>query len=353
MPDTRESAPSKTSFRVQPFRVAPWLASPNAQTLAGRLLRPRGGVELLRERIETPDGDFVDIDYAQVPAPRSAPIVLVLHGLEGSSRRGYMLNTYRALAARGLRSIGLNFRSCSGEPNRLPRLYHSGDTTDLGQVLDYLATRFPDTPMAAIGYSLGGNVLLKYLGESGAAAAAQLKAAVAVSVPFDLSAGARKLERGMGRVYTWFFLRSLRRKVTDKLATRPDVLAAANGVYDAERLRKARTFRQFDDTFTAPLSGFANAGDYYRRSSSAAFLAGIRLPTLLLHSRDDPFLPADAVPLAAAADNPYITAEFTERGGHVGFIGGGSPWAPFFWAETEAARFVASQLDVRGAVSSS
>lgn len=347
MPEITTSAPSKTSFRVRPFCVAPWLTSPNAQTIAGRLLRPRGRVELLRERIETPDGDFVDIDYAQVPAPRSAPVVLVLHGLEGSTRRGYMLTTYRTLAARGLRSIGLNFRSCSGEPNRLPRLYHSGDTTDLRLVLDHLATRFPDTPMAAIGYSLGGNVLLKYLGEAGGAAAARLKAAVAVSVPFDLSAGAGKLEHGMGRLYTWFFLRSLRRKVTEKLAKRTDALAAANGAYDQDRLRKARTFRQFDDTFTAPLNGFSDAGDYYRRSSSATFLAGIRLPTLLLHSRDDPFLPADALPLAAAADNPYITAEFTERGGHVGFIGGGSPWAPFFWAETEAARFIAAQLDVK------
>jgi uncharacterized protein len=344
LPDTVGSVPATARYRVRPFRPAWWLRPPDAQTIVARLLRPRGGVEFRRERIDTADGDFLDLDYAAAPSTAEAPLVLLLHGLEGSTQRGYMVATYRALAAHGLRAVGLNFRSCSGEPNRLARMYHSGDTNDLRHVLDHLAARFPDAPMCVIGYSLGGNVLLKYLGEEGDAAAERLRAAVAVSVPFDLVAGARKLEQGLGRIYTWFFLRSLRRKVALKLQSRPDVFAEVNGRCNLAGVRRARRFRDFDDAFTAPLHGFTSADDYYRRSSSAAFIEAIRIPTLLLHSRDDPFLPTDAIPHEAAEQNPHVTAEFTDRGGHVGFICGGSPWSPVFWAEVEAARFIAAQL---------
>ncbi|HEX2191032.1 MAG TPA: hydrolase, partial [Longimicrobiaceae bacterium] len=198
-----------------------------------------------------------------------------------------------------------------------------------------LAERWPGAPLGAVGFSLGGNVLLKYLGECGDAALP--RAAVAVSVPFDLAAGAASLERGMGRLYTGRFLRTLRRKYRDKRELVGDVV-------DGARVLAARTFREFDDAATAPLHGFRDAAHYYAASSSAGYLHGIRVPTLLLHSADDPFLPAEAIPRAAARENPFITAAFTEHGGHVGFVAG-TPWAPEFWAEAEAARFLAARLE--------
>ncbi len=337
---------ARESFRVRPFQPAWWLRRAHAQTVGGKLLRPDPAIELRRERLETPDGDFVDLDFT--PPPRAgAPVVLVLHGLEGSARRRYMLVTYRELLARGLHPVGLNFRSCSGEPNRRPRFYHSGETSDLRCVLDHLAGRFSAVPKGAVGFSLGGNVLLKYLGEEGAAAGERLSAAVAVSVPFDLSAGAASLERGvMARVYTGYFLRNLRRKVRAKAEL-------LRGHCDVEATLAAGTLREFDDAATAPLHGFADAADYYRRASSGPYLERIRVPTLLLHSEDDPFLPPRAIPRDAVAGNPSLVAGFTRDGGHVGFL----TWAKDpasgrrrvgFWAEEEAARFLAAILGPPG-----
>lgn len=321
-------------YTVRPFRPAPGLANPHAQTIGGKLLRPRAPVPLRRERVETPDGDFLDLDFGEAPGVAwddpATPTVVVLHGLEGCSTSGYVLQTMRELGARGVRTVALNFRTCGGEPNRLARFYHSGETGDLGYVLRRVRERYPDAPLGAVGFSLGGNVLLKYLGECGEASL--VGAAVAVSVPFDLAAGATSMERGMGRFYTRRFLGSLRVKYEGKRALIGDAV-------DARRVLGARTFREFDDAATAPLHGFRDAAHYYAASSSAGFLAGIRVPTLLLHSADDPFLPADAIPRAAARENPCITAAFTEHGGHVGFVGG-TPWAPEFWAEAETARFL-------------
>jgi predicted alpha/beta-fold hydrolase len=290
-----------------------------------------------RERIELPDGDFVDLDFPAFAGPAEAPVVLVTHGLEGSARRGYAINTYRELALRGLRAVGLNFRSCSGEPNRNPRFYHSGDTEDLCFVLRVLAARYPGVPRGAVGFSLGGNVLLKLLGELGASAAELVAAAVAVSVPYDLSAGADALAATpMGRFYTARFLTSLIAKAEAKAALIGDHC-------DLERIRAARSFREFDDAATAPMHGFEGAADYYARSSSRAFLPRIRVPALLLHAADDPFLPGSAFPRAEVAANHCLHAVVTPRGGHVGFIEG-APWAPRFWAEREAAQFLASRL---------
>lgn len=322
---------------VRPFRAPWWLRGAHAQTIGGKLFRPEPEIALRRERWETPDGDFLDLDFTQTP-PADAPLVVVLHGLEGSARRRYMLLTYRSILDQGMAAVGLNFRSCSGEANRTVRFYHSGETTDLDLVLARLAERWPGRPLGLMGYSLGGNVLLKYLGEDGERARARgVGGAVAASVPFDLAAGGRALERWpMGRFYAWYFLRMLRRKMTEKR----EILA---GRCDVEGAVAARTLREFDDAMTAPIHGFADAADYYRRSSSAGFLGGIRVPTLLLHSEDDPFLPTSALPLEAVRTNPYLTAVFTKSGGHVGFIGG-TPWAPTHWAETEGARFLASRL---------
>lgn len=329
------------SWQVRPFRPAWWARGPHAQTVVGRALRPSPPISLERLRLETPDGDFVDVDLGPEPAdpPRGsegAPLVVVLHGLEGSSRRSYTLLAYRELTARGIRAAGLNFRGCSGEPNRLPRAYHSGETGDLAFVLDALGERFPGRPLGAVGFSLGGNVLLKYLGEGGEDTA--LDAAVAISVPFDLAAGSRTLERGlMGRVYTHYFLRMLREKLRAKDGVLADHL-------DVEAACRTPTLWTFDDAVTAPLHGFRDAAHYYRDSSSARYLEEVATPTLVLHSMDDPFLPADAVPGAAVEANPWIVDGLTGRGGHVGFLEGPAPWAPSFWAERESARFLADHL---------
>ena len=261
---------------------------------------------------------------------------MVLHGLEGSARSKYAFEMYRALAAQGVEAVGLNFRSCSGEMNRAARLYHSGETSDLALVLDHLSAREPERILGAVGFSLGGNVLLKYLGEHGNQVPATVRAAAAISVPFDLSAGADFLERGFARLYRRYLVRQLQDKVRNKAGV-------LNGRIDLVRTRLARTFREFDGAVTAPLHGFCDAEDYYQRSSSARFLSAIAIPTLLIHSKDDPFLPQSALPEAAVRANSQITAVFTPHGGHVGFVSG-SPFRPIFWAEREAARFLARHL---------
>jgi predicted alpha/beta-fold hydrolase len=294
-----------------------------------------GQVPLRRERMDLADGDFLDLDFT--PGPSDAPLVLVLHGLEGSARSGYARQLYRALGTRGVEAVGLNFRSCSGELNRTPRLYHSGETGDLRIVLEALAERFPGRPLGAAGFSLGGNVLLKHLGEAGRDV--PLRAAAAVSVPFDLSAGARRLEQGLSRWYRRYLVGKLKRKTLAK-----GVLL--DGRVDLDRVRRSRTFVEFDDAATAPLHGFVDAPDYYARCSSKGYLEAIRVPTLLIHSADDPFLPARAMPHAAVAANPHLQAEFTRHGGHVGFVSG-PPWGPACWAEERAATFLAERLGAR------
>jgi uncharacterized protein len=328
-----------SSFRLRPFRPAWWLPGPHAQTVMGKFLRPVPGIPLHRTRIETPDGDFVDLDFAREPRP-DAPVALVLHGLEGSISRPYALLTFEALLAEGIRPVGFNFRSCSGEPNRTARFYHSGDTEDLACVLDHLARRFPGRRIGAIGFSLGGNVLLKYLGEREEWATQHVQAAATVSVPFDLAGGTTVMESGiMGRVYSYYFIRSLLQKAELKAGL-------LEGKVDLKSVRAARSLREFDDAATAPLHGFTDAAEYYHRSSSMHFLERVRVPTLLLQSKDDPFLPAGSLPLGSVARNPHLFPGFTETGGHVGFVEGPGPWAPSFWAEREAARFLAVQLDL-------
>ena len=323
----------KHTWTARYFLPPWWLASAHLQTLAGKFLRAAPGGMLTTERIETPDGDFLDIDWMPETDP-AAPLVLLLHGLEGHTKRGYMVQTYLALANRGLRAVGLNFRGCSGEVNRAPRFYHSGETEDIGFVIGLLRERFPARPLMAIGFSLGGNVLLKFLGEQGAKNVEPVSAAVAISVPYDLSVGAAALARGsMARIYSHYFLRSLLAKVRAK----EEILA---NILDLDAVFASATLREFDAA-TAELHGFAGAEDYYRKSSSNRFVPSVRVPTLLLHTRDDPFLPPAALPLSAIDANPFFTLVLTDHGGHVGFFEGGPPWNPTFWMEEQSASFLA------------
>lgn len=322
-------------FSSTAFQPAWWLRNPHLQTFAGRYMRRRAAVPLERRRIGTPDGDFLDLDYAPEPAP-GAPVVVLLHGLEGSTRRGYMSGMFHHLFARGLRGVGMNFRGCGGEPNRVARFYHSGETGDLAHVVAELRDRHPGRPIGAAGFSLGGNVLLKHLGERGDDTG--IAAAVAVSVPYDLAGCAARLSSGLpGRAYGAHFLRALKRKVRAKRHL-------LEGVVDVERALAARTLRDYDDQLTAPLHGFSGADDYYDRADVRRHLPNIRVPTLLAQSRDDPFLPRGAIPEGAVAANPHITAAFTDRGGHLGFVEGGLPWRRRFWAERMAAGFLAGRL---------
>jgi len=221
--------------------------------------------------------------------------------------------------------------------NTAARLYHSGDTGDLHAVVEILRERFPQRPFALAGFSLGGNVVLKYLGEQGPQAVGGIVAAVGVSVPYDLSAGATYLERFGGRLYAGYLLRKLQRKIVAKARLMPPRV-------DVQRAAAARTFRVFDDAATAPLHGFQDAEDYYARSSSAAFVSSIRVPTLLIHSEDDPFLPAAAIPREGISNNAHLVRAIVPDGGHVGFVGRSLPWRPFFWAEAEVARYLAAAL---------
>ncbi len=324
-------------FQSIPYRPARWLPGPHLQTVLGKFLRPGANPGLERRRLETPDGDFLDLDFGPDPVG-DAPIVLVLHGLEGSTRRPYVRLAMGEIARRGMRAVGLNFRSCSGVPNRQPRFYHSGETEDLAFILGLLRERFPHRPIGALGFSLGGNVLLRFLGTRKADAAQVLTGAAAISVPFDLIEGTHLLERSpMGKVYTHYFLRSLHAKARAKRGLLAPVI-------DLERVLAARTLREFDEAATAPLHGFASAWEYYREASSAPLLQHVSIPTFLLHAMDDPFLPPESVPLEAVHRNPWLLGSFATTGGHVGFVEGRAPWKPGFWAEREAARYLAHVL---------
>ena len=297
-------------------------------------------------RWDTPDGDFVDL--LRLDAPSGAPRLILLHGLEGTARSHYVRATLAEMRRRRWGADVLIFRSCGEEPNRTRRFYHSGETTDLAFVIDRVIAEHPDSPICLAGVSLGGNVLLKHLGEQGDQLPSQVIAAAAVSVPYDLERSARRIGQGFSRLYEQVFLRTLRRKALAKLSRFP-------GLFAEERLGAARTLWDFDDIVTAPVHGFDGATDYYTRSSSIGFLPGIRVSTLLLSAVDDPFLPPDVLDRVrdVAAANPALHIEFVARGGHVGFISGSLPWRPFYYAEWRVADFLERQVRQRALVGTS
>jgi predicted alpha/beta-fold hydrolase len=313
------------------FRPAWWLRNAHLQTLYPTFTRRRSYPECRRERLELPDGDFIDIDWTGNP---QGPVVLVLHGLEGSLESHYTGGILTALAAQGYRAGLMYFRGCSGEPNRLPRSYHSGETGDLQTIINHIVKSGSGLPTAVIGYSLGGNVLLKWLGEQGDKAT--ITTAVAVSVPFDLDRAARRLEQGLSRIYQHHLLKKLRRSVQAKSAVHP----ASVPLQEIEALK---TFRQFDDAITAPLHGFRDVDDYYSQSSSRRYLRHIETPVLIIHALDDPFLPPAAIPEDAEL-SPAVTLELSHHGGHVGFVSGSLPLAADYWLEWRICRHLRSYL---------
>jgi len=303
--------------------------------------RSRRQVAFVREALETPDGDELFLDHVEGPA--GSPRVLALHGLEGSSYSVYVQGFLATAVRRGWRGTALNFRSCARDPARLsrmlptrrPRLYHSGETSDADFVIETLARREPGVPLFAVGASLGGNVLLKWLGEHPGQRA--VAAAVAVSTPYDLAAGSRHLETPIGGFYVRGFLRTLRPKAFLIAARFPEAAARI----DLDRVARSRTFRDFDDAATGPLHGFAGAEDYYARSSSLNFLSRIETSTLCLSAEDDPFLPSSVLPRVRAAASPAVTLVTTPRGGHVGFV---SSSGVRYWAEDLALKWFERSL---------
>lgn len=318
------------------FSPAWLLRNRHVQTLWGKLARKLPAAPTRLERWNTPDGDFIELH--RISGEPGSPRLVILHGLEGTIRSHYAQGLLHEANRRGWGADLLIFRSCGSEMNQARRFYHSGETTDIAFVMDGLVAAEPGRAILAAGVSLGGNVLLKYLGERGEAVPPQLKAAAAVSVPFDLASSSIQIQRGFARLYQWHFMRSLRRKAAAKLEQYPDIAPA-------ETIAGLRTMYDFDDAVTAPLHGFADADDYYRRSSSIGWLHGIRRPTLLLSARDDPFLPAEVFDRVReiAARNTWLTLDFHPRGGHAGFIAGEGRRLKYF-AEQRVCDFLASQL---------
>ncbi len=302
------------------FKPAWWLRNRHLQTIWPTLFMSRPKLNVRRERFELADGDFLDLDWI---GNGSGPIVVVLHGLMGSLESPYASGIMAQIERQGWRGLFVHFRGCSEEPNRLPRAYHSGDTGDLAEVIQTMHTREPSTPLAAVGYSLGGNALLKWLSETGTDN--PLKAAVAVSVPFEIEQVANSIHRGFSRIYE----RRLTRCLQGALLKKIDAFGERMPV-TRERVQQLDDFWSFDDEVTAPLHGFEDARDYYTKASARQFLPGIRTPALILHAKDDPFMTPDVVPTEGELSSS-TQLEVSEHGGHVGFISGRWPWSARPW----------------------
>lgn len=316
--------PLVASSYVPPFG----LSNGHLQTIVPSLFRIVKGIHYRRERIDTPDGDFLDLDWAEAGSRRLA---ILSHGLEGNTQRNYVLGMAKALRHGGWDALAWNYRSCSGEPNRLLRSYHSGETGDLHTVIQFAAARGCYQEIALIGFSLGGNITLKYAGEQGDHIHPLIRKAVAFSVPCDLEASAHKLAQPAGRVYMMRFLRTLREKVRTKKRLFPNQV-------DDSGIDRLRTFFEFDDRYTAPIHGFKNALDYFARSSSKQFLPQIRIQALLVNARNDPFLGIPCFPFEEARSSPTFFFEAPDSGGHMGFISFGNGGE--YWSETRALEFL-------------
>ena len=284
-----------------------------------------------RERIDTPDGDSLSLDWARTGSQRLA---ILAHGLEGDSRRHYIQGMVHALTRRNWDAVAWNARGCGGEPNRVLRFTHSGATEDLNTVISHVVSSAGYTQIALIGFSLGGNLILKYLGERGCEVDPRIEAAVAFSVPCDLQASSIQLGRTVNRIYMRHFLASLHQKIQSLIKLMP-------GKIDDVDYKQIRTFKQFDDHYTAPIHGFKDAEDYWRKSSCRPFLPQIHIPTLLVNARNDPFLAEACYPIEEAKANANLYLEMPASGGHVGFMDFNS--RKEYWSERRAVEFLQTQ----------
>ena len=315
------------------FKPAWWLRNKHLQTMWTRVSRRKLKVAIKKRRYELPDGDFLDTAWAGEGAHN--PIVIILHGLGGSLRSPYAAGIMNSIVAHGWRAVFMYFRGASEEPNRLMRSYHSGDTGDFNFLVNEIRKANPGIPIFAVGFSLGGNVLLKWLGEN--KEKANVKAAVAVSVPFDLPLAANSLQKGFSRVYQWYLLTVLKRKYTAKFA--PEKAPISH-----KQVKACRNFWTFDNTVTAPLHGFYDVHDYYRQCSSKHFIKDIRLPTLIIHAEDDPFMTTEVIPEHFHASSS-VEFDISPNGGHVGFISGQIPGLAEYWLDQRILSFFSGKMN--------
>lgn len=326
----------RTMIADSSFKPAWWLSNPHSQTLYPVLTRHLKAPIDKNERFELPDGDFVDLSWAVNGLADDSPLVVFLHGLGGNVNSKYVAGLLTAFNQCGWRGVLMHFRGASHEPNRLPKAYHSGDTADLDVLLRALKQREPQTKKAVVGISLGGNVLLKWLGEQGTQSL--VDAAVAVSVPFSLAVVADRVNQGFSRLYQTHLLERLRGVFKRKLEMHPDSLPPACHNLDA-----LQCFWTFDENVTAPLHGFQHVHAYYRESSSTQYLVDIATPTLIIHALDDPFMTREIVPKEAQLSKD-ITLEISRGGGHVGFITGHVPGVPVYWLDQRIPQYLREYL---------
>lgn len=296
-------------IRNSRFKPPWWLRNSHLQTIWPSLAKRETHVDITHQRLDLPDGDFLDLAWVG-EHHYYQPLIIVLHGLCGSIHSPYILNTLEAIEEAGYRGVMMHFRGCSDEPNRMLRSFHAGDTSDLAYLIQYLRWKEPNIILGAVGYSLGGNVLLKWLGETQTTA---LRFAVAISVPFDLFKVLHRFSKGVSKIYSYYLLQSMHATVLPKLKKRP--VQKEN----YRKLRWAWRFPDFDNTYTAPVHGFKDANEYYEKASCKRFLKDIQVPTYVLHARDDPFMTPDCLPNEGEL-SPQVTLEVSEYGGHVGFV---------------------------------
>jgi len=309
------------------------------QTTFPTLFRQVEGVEYRRERMIMPDGDFVDLDWSYAMAGRvSDTLAVICHGLEGCADRAYMLGMVQACNRRGLDAVAYNYRGCSGQMNREKRFYNAGATDDLGAVLDFIRSGYSYSSIYLIGFSLGANLVLKYTGEQGAGISPDITRTVAISAPCDLSSSSVELHRAKNRLYHQRFLKMLLEKIKEKSADYPEL--------SATDLKSIRTLKDFDDNFTAPLGGFKDAADYWRKCSCRQFLPEIRVPSLIINAADDPILGPDCFPYPEAEFNPNLYLEIPRWGGHVGFME--RTGQQEYWHEKKTLEFIMGTINLSG-----
>lgn len=304
----------------------------HVQSIFPVLFRKVTGVAYVRERIETPDRDFIDLDWSRIGSER---VVVVSHGLEGHSMRSYMLGMIKALNRRGWDGVAFNFRGCSGEPNRLLRSYHSGSTEDLETVIRHVVGKNRYNVLGLIGFSIGGNLTLKYLGESETRPPSSIKCAAAISVPCDLEACSRQLSLKSNLIYMRRFLRMFHKKIRAKMRILP-------GKISDKDFKSIRSFLEFDELYTAPIHGFPSAKAYWSQCSCKQFLPKIKIPTLLISALNDPFLPDESYPREEAEKSRYFFLEIPDSGGHVGFVDFNT--AGEYWHEARVASFLTQEV---------
>ncbi|WP_026180207.1 hydrolase [Hahella ganghwensis] len=333
-----------------PFSPSPWLRNAHLQTMWAPLFRKTPLLQRSRERLTLPDTDFLDLDWFNSASGPNAgdidhrPLAVLFHGLTGSSNSPYILGLQQALSEQNWCSVAVNFRGCSGRPNRLPRAYHSGETGDIHFVLSTLRHRFPTRQIIAVGYSLGGNALCKWLGEQGEQAC--INAAIVVSAPYQLARCATQLDRGFSKVYRTRLIQELTSSIEQKknLFLHTGQHHYWKALDDLGPLSDLKSFWQFDNQVVAPLHGFVSAEDYYERSSARQYVPYIATPTLLIHAMDDPFMPNDVAPTSDECPDS-VTLVLTKSGGHVGFVTGSwIPWKTEFWLEQYIPAWLAGMI---------